>query len=74
MSAPRKCYQIEYTDFQGRPVVKVWRAKAPCYIRSMALNQSNCRTLGPVTEISEEVFQRMAARQTPAKPMLCNRA
>lgn len=74
MSAALKCYRIDYTDFEGRMVVKAWRAKAPCYIRNKALNQANCRSLGTVTEITEEVFQRLAARQTPAKPMLCNRA
>ena len=74
MSATQtRCYRIDYTDFQGRRVVRVWRAKAPCYIRSKALGQSNCRTLGPVTEITEEEFQRRAVSQTPAKPTLCNR-
>lgn len=74
MSAALKCYRIDYTDFNGRHVVKVWRAKAPCYIRNKALNEPNCRSLGPVTEITEEEFKRMAARQTPAKHILCNRA
>ena len=73
MSAAMKCYRIDYTDFNGRPVVKVWRAKAQCYIRNKALNSPDCRSLGPVTEISEETFQRMAARQMPAKPTLKNR-
>ena len=68
-----KNYRIDYTDFAGRAVIKAWRAKAPCYIRNKALNQSDCRTLGPVTEITEEEFQRRAATQVAAKPYCCNR-
>ena len=72
MSAALKCYRIDYTDFHGRRVVKVWRAKAPCYIRNKALNQADCRSLGPVQEITAEEFQQLAERQIPDRQTLRN--
>jgi hypothetical protein len=74
MTDTMKCYRITYTNFQGQPVLKAWRAKAPCYIRSKAGNQADCRTLGPVEEITEEEFERLTAGKKRAPISIGNRS
>ena len=68
-----KCYRITYTNFQGQPVLTAWRAKAPCYISNKAGNQADCRTLGPVEEITEEEFERLTAGKKRAPISIGNR-
>lgn len=69
-----KCYRITYTNFQGQPVLKAWLAKSPYCIRRKAGNQADCRTLGPVEEITEEEFERLTAGKKRAPISIGNRS
>lgn len=69
-------FRITYLNFQGRTVTKYWRAADPSHIRSKALKQPDCRMLGLVEAVSDELFIRHAGsqRRTPQAISIRNRS
>ncbi len=65
-----RLYKITYTTFEGRTRTAVWRVSGPCYMREKAMRRADCRTLGPVVEITEEEFEQLAALQRCHPQML----
>jgi hypothetical protein len=66
-------YKITYSTFEGKTRTAVWKVKGPCYMPEKAMRRADCRTLGPVVEITEEEFEKLAAAQRCHPQILRNK-
>lgn len=68
-----KPFLLIYTDFQGRPVKKAWRAKILSEIRYKATQRADFHSVVSITEITEEQYKALQVGQRRAKQIIVNR-
>jgi len=64
MSSKNRCFRVHYRDFAGKTCVKYWRDGSLEAARRRALNQTNCREVVEVIEISQAQHEAGTKGQT----------